>query len=99
MELAEAIIQDIRDFRKANGCDRIVMVWCGSSEIFLTRTAVHQSVEAFERGLVANDRDIAPSMIYAYAAIREGIPYANGAPNLSGDIPALEELAKRTGSP
>ena len=99
MALAEAIMRDIEEFKKANGCDRIVMVWCGSTEIFLTRTAVHQSLAAFEKGLTENHPDIAPSMIYAYAATRLGIPYANGAPNLSGDIPAIEELAKREGSP
>jgi myo-inositol-1-phosphate synthase len=75
------------------------MVWCGSTEIFLKRTAVHESLAAFEKGLTENNPDIAPSMIYAYAATRLGIPYANGAPNLSGDFPAIEELAKREGSP
>jgi myo-inositol-1-phosphate synthase len=99
MELAEALIQDMRDFKAENNCDRLVMIWCGSTEIFLNRTEIHASLEAFERGLVENHPDIAPSMIYAYAALKEGIPYANGAPNLSADIPALEELARQTGAP
>ncbi len=99
MALAEALMQDIESFRKANGCDRLVMIWCGSTEIFLQRSEVHQSLASFEKGLRENHVDIAPSMIYAYAAARLGIPFANGAPNLSADIPAIEELAKRTGSP
>jgi myo-inositol-1-phosphate synthase len=75
------------------------MVWCGSTEVYLEESEVHQSVEALEKGLEQNDPAIPPSMIYAYAAIRSGIPYANGAPNLSADVPALLELAKRTGTP
>ncbi|MFN2250751.1 MAG: inositol-3-phosphate synthase, partial [Anaerolineae bacterium] len=99
MELAEALIDDMRRFKADNGCDRLVMVWCGSTEIFMERSEVHQTIEAFEKGLVENHVDIPPSMIYAYAAIKEGIPYANGAPNLSGDVPALEALSRETGSP
>ncbi len=99
MELAEALMQDMEDFKQANGCDRLVMVWCGSTEIFLKRTAVHETLEAFEQGLREDHPDIAPSMIYAYAAIKMGVPYANGAPNLSADVPALEELSKKTKSP
>jgi len=99
MELAEALRQDLRDFKARNDCERLVMIWCGSTEIFLSRGPVHQTVEAFEQGLRDNHPDIAPSMVYAYAAIMEGVPYANGAPNLSADIPALEELARRTGTP
>jgi myo-inositol-1-phosphate synthase len=98
-ELAQALREDIRSFKQANGCERLVMIWCASTETFLKEAAVHQSIEAFEEGLKKNDPAIAPSMIYAYAAIAEGIPYANGAPNLSADIPALEQLAKQTGSP
>ena len=93
MELAEALMQDIETFRKENNCDRLVMVWCGSTEIYMKRSAVHESLSAFEAGLKENHPDIPPSMIYAYAAIKMGVPYANGAPNLSADIPALEQLA------
>ncbi len=82
-----AACEDIESFKTENGCDRLVMVWCGSTEIFLEAKPVHQTLEAFEKGLRKNDPDIAPSMIYAYAAIKEGVPYANGAPNLSADIP------------
>ncbi len=99
MELAEALREDMRNFRQEKGCDRLVVIWCGSTEIFLRRAEVHQSLAAFEKGLADNHADIAPSMVYAYAALKEGLPYANGAPNLSADIPALEELAKKSGSP
>jgi len=97
MELAEALIQDMADFKKSHGCDRLVMVWCGSTEIYLQRGPVHQTLAAFEKGLRENHADIPPSMIYAYAAIKSGVPYANGAPNLSADVPALEKLAIDTG--
>jgi myo-inositol-1-phosphate synthase len=99
MGLAEQVQDDIKSFQKKNNLSRTVMVWCGSTEIFLKPSAVHQSVESFEQGLLKNDPDIAPSMIYAYAAIKAGIPYANGAPNLSGDIPALMKLARERGVP
>ena len=99
MELAEALMQDMEDFKQKNGCDRLVMVWCGSTEIFLKRTAVHETIEAFEQGLREDHPDIAPSMIYAYAAIKMGVPYANGAPNLSADMPALDQLSKETVAP
>ncbi|MGM0668092.1 MAG: inositol-3-phosphate synthase [Gemmatimonadota bacterium] len=92
-ELAEALREDIRRFKKENGLDRMVMIWCGSTEIFLRPGPVHQTLDAFEKGMEENDPGIAPSMLYAYAALMEGVPYANGAPNLSGDIPALEDLA------
>ena len=98
-DLAEQLVADIRDFKQHHNCERLVMVWCGSTEIYMQEAAVHQSIEAFEKGLEQNDRSIPPSMVYAYAAIREGIPYANGAPNLSADVPALIELASRTKSP
>ncbi|HKK92765.1 MAG TPA: inositol-3-phosphate synthase [Longimicrobiales bacterium] len=98
-ELAEQIREDIRRFREEQGCDRLVMVWCGSTEIFLRSGAAHESIEAFEAAMEANDDQIAPSMLYAYAAIMEDVPYANGAPNLSADIPALEQLAKERGVP
>jgi myo-inositol-1-phosphate synthase len=92
-DLAEQLRQDIRRFREENGCARLVMVWCGSTEIFLRPGPAHETLEAFEAAMKANDPAIAPSMIYAYAAIMEGVPYANGAPNLSADIPALEKAA------
>jgi myo-inositol-1-phosphate synthase len=99
MDLAKAVMKDIETFKAENKCDRIVMVWCGSTEIYLEETKVHQTIESFEKGLKDNDRNIPPSMIYAYAAIKMGVPYANGAPNLSCDIPALVELAAKTNTP
>src|SRR5438105_9524638 len=75
------------------------MIWCGSTEVFMTESPAHQSVESFERALEANDQAIPSSMVYAYAAIKEGVPYANAAPNLTADIPALVELAARTKTP
>ena len=98
-EWANQLIDDIARFKKENGCDRLVMVWCGSTEVFLQPTAVHDSIDAFEKGLDANDDAIPPSMVYAYAAIKSGIPYANGAPNLSADVPALLDLADQNGVP
>jgi myo-inositol-1-phosphate synthase len=98
-DLSEQLIDDIRRFKDQNGCARLVMVWCGSTEVFLQESAVHQSLAAFERGLETSDAAIPSSMIYAYAAIKEGIPYANAAPNLSADVPALLELAAETKSP
>jgi myo-inositol-1-phosphate synthase len=92
-ELAEALRADIRRFREENACDRLVMVWCGSTEIFLRPGPTHQTLASFEKAMEENDPSIAPSMLYAYAALMEGVPYANGAPNLSGDLPALEALA------
>jgi len=99
MDLAKAVMADIRRFKKANNCDRLVMVWCGSTEIYIEESAVHKTIGAFEKGLEKNSKLIAPSMIYAYAAIKMGIPYANGAPNLSCDVPALVDLARQTGAP
>jgi myo-inositol-1-phosphate synthase len=93
-DLAEQIRQDIRDFKKKNKCDRLVMVWCASTEVFLKAEAVHKDLASFEKGMKENHPAIAPSMLYAYAAISEGVPFANGAPNLTVDIPALEEYAK-----
>jgi len=92
-DLAEAIRQDIRDFKEKNGCDRLVIVWCASTEIFMEETSTHQNIEAFEAAMDANDESIAPSMLYAYAAIMERVPFANGAPNLTCDISALVKLA------
>ena len=98
-ELAQEVMQDIKNFKATNNCDRIVLVWCGSTEIYFEPSAVHESLAAFEQGLIDNDPLIAPSMIYAYAALKLGIPFANGAPNLTVDIPALIELAKETHTP
>ena len=99
MDLAAALMDDIDRFRTENECDRLVMVWCGSTEAYREPTAVHASLEAFERGLAASDPDISPSQIYTYAALQSGVPYANGAPNLSCDIPCMIELADRNGVP
>jgi len=98
-DLADQVRADIQKFKTDNGLSRLVMVWCGSTEVFLTESPVHATIEAFEKGLEASDDNIPSSMIYAYAAIKEGIPYANAAPNLSADIPALIQLAQQTGSP
>jgi myo-inositol-1-phosphate synthase len=94
MDLADQLRRDIQSFKSANAADRLVMVWCGSTEVFIEMNPVHQSLAAFEKGLKENDPAISPSMIYAYAALQEGVPYANGAPNLTVDIPAMIELAK-----
>lgn len=99
MELAEQLIEDIANFKSKNGCSRLVMVWAASTEIFLEESDVHRTIEAFEKGLYDSDPSIAPSMIYAYAAIRSGVPFANGAPNLAVDIPALTGLAEEKGVP
>ncbi len=98
-ELADQVREDIRRFKAEHALDRMVMVWCGSTEVYLQESDVHTSVEKLERALLANDAAIPSSMVYAYAAIKEGLPYANAAPNLSADIPALLELAQHTGSP
>jgi len=98
-DLAEQVGADIEGFRKERGLARLVMVWCGSTEVYREASEVHSSLAKFERGLDQSDPEILPSMVYAYAAIKAGIPYANGAPNLSADIPALLELARKTGSP
>jgi len=96
---ADALREDIRRFKAENGCDRLVMVWCGSTEVYIKAGPAHASLEAFEAAIDADDDAIAPSMLYAYAAIMEGVPYANGAPNLSADIPALTALAQERGVP
>ena len=98
-ELADQLTADIRQFKVEKQLDRMVMVWCASTEVFMESQPVHQSLAAFEAGLETSDPAIPPSMVYAYAAIKEGIPYANAAPNLSADIPALMELAAQTESP
>ena len=99
MELAEQLGEDIARFKSENGCDRLVMVWCASTEIYIEEAEIHRSIEAFERAMYDNDPMIAPSMIYAYAAMKAGVPFANGAPNLTVDIPALTELADQTSTP
>jgi myo-inositol-1-phosphate synthase len=99
MDLAEQVREDIRDFKKSSGASRLVTIWCGSTEIFLKPTATHATVKAFEKGLTENDEAIAPSMIYAYASLVEGVPFANGAPNLTLDIPAMLELSRRNEAP
>ncbi len=97
MDLAEGLRADIRNRMEETGSSRAVMVWCGSTEVYKRPSTCHESIEAFEEGLRNNDEAIAPSQLYAYAAIMEGVPYANGAPNLSADCRALEELAKQKG--
>jgi myo-inositol-1-phosphate synthase len=99
MELAEQLIEDIARFKAENNCSRLVMVWAASTEIFLEESAVHGSIEAFEKGLYDSDPAIAPSMIYAYAALKSGVPFANGAPNLTVDTPALTALAEQNRVP
>ncbi|HEY8483485.1 MAG TPA: inositol-3-phosphate synthase [Longimicrobiales bacterium] len=96
-DLGEQLREDIRQFRETRGCSRLVMVWCGSTEAYLQPSEVHATIEAFERAMEQNDPAIAPSMIYAWAAIMEGVPFANGAPNLTVDIPALQQLARERG--
>ena len=98
-DLAEQLRQDIRDFKKNNKCDRLVAVWCGSTEIFIKPSAVHRTIASFEKAMEKNHDDIAPSMLYAWACIMEGVPYNNGAPNLAVDTPALIELANKKGVP
>ena len=98
-DLAWQVIEDIENFKIANNCNRVVIVWCGSTEKYIESTDIHSSIEKFEAALKNNESLIAPSMIYAYAAIKTGVPFANGAPNLTCDIPALTELAKQTQTP
>ena len=98
-DLAEQVREDIREFKKSSGAARFIMIWCGSTESLLRPRPVHDSLKAFEKGLEQNDEDIAPSMIYAYAALSEGVPFANGAPNLTVDIPVMQELSRRNHAP
>ncbi len=99
MDMAEQLMADIERFKTTNGCDRLVAVWCGSTEVYKEPSDVHSTLAKFEAGLKNNDENIAPSAIYAYAMLRSGVPYANGAPNLSVDFPAMHELAKQKGVP
>ncbi|MDW3217242.1 MAG: inositol-3-phosphate synthase [Acidimicrobiales bacterium] len=96
---AMALMADIENFRTENECDRLVMVWCGSTEAFQQPSDVHATIEAFEAGLKANDENISPSQIYVYAALQSGVPFANGAPNLSTDLPCMKQLSERNGVP
>jgi len=98
-DLAEQVIADIRAFKQKHGCDRLVMIWTGSTEVFMKQAPVHESLAAFEKGLEASDPAIPSSMVYAYAALREGLPFANAAPNLTADVPAMLELAAIGKSP
>lgn len=93
MDKAHALMDDIANFKKTSGATRMVMIWCGSTEVFHRPSAVHQTLASFEKGLCNNDPDIAPSQIYAYAALMSNVPFANGAPNLTADVPALLDLA------
>src|SRR5699024_4962539 len=99
MELAEALNADIDRFVEQNGCDRVVAVWCGSTEVYKEPSEVHESLDAFEQGLQDSHPDHAQSQIYADACLKRGIPYANGAPNLNLDTPALIELARQNNVP
>jgi myo-inositol-1-phosphate synthase len=99
LELAEQVMEDIKNFQTKNGLNRVVLVWCGSTEIYYEASDVHSTLAKFEAGLANDDKLISPSMIYAYAALKLGVPFANGAPNLTVDIPALIELSKLTETP
>jgi myo-inositol-1-phosphate synthase len=99
MDLADQLRQDIQNFKVEKGVDRLVVIWCGSTETYTQPSRVHDSLENFEKGLKENDPAIAPSMIYAYAALSEGVPFSNGAPNLTVDFPAMSQLAKQNKVP
>ena len=99
LDHAEMLMEDIRKFRESSGADRLVMIWCGSTEVFHKPAAVHATLKDFECGLQKSDAEISPSQIYAYAALKSGVPYANGAPHLTVDAPALRELARERNLP
>src|SRR5438094_7146470 len=99
MDKAEMLRGGIEQVRKCNGCDRMRMVWCRATEVFHRHAAVHQTLKDFECGLQKNDPEISPSQIYAYAALKSGVGYANGAPHLTTDMPALQELARNRNLP
>jgi len=99
LELANQVRQDIQGFKKEKSLSRMVMIWCASTESYMEKQPVHESIEAFEKGLAASDPSISPSMIYAYASIMEGVPYINGSPQLTVDVPALSQLARKKGLP
>jgi len=93
MDLAEQLMEDIENFKKVNNVQRLVMCWAGSTEAYIQVSKVHYSIEEFEEGLRTNNTSITPSQVYAYAALKMGIPYLNGAPHMTTDCPALLELA------
>jgi myo-inositol-1-phosphate synthase len=97
MDLANQLMEDIAEFKRKNKCARLVMVWCGSTEVFIKEQPVHKTLASFEKAMQENHKAIAPSMIYAYAALKSGVPFANGAPNLTVDVPALLDLANKNG--
>jgi len=97
MDLAEQLMKDMEDFKKNNNCDRLVMIWCASTEVYTEPTASHKTLRAFEEGLRNSDPNIAPSQIYAYAALKMKVPFCNGAPNFCVDVEAIQELAMENG--
>ncbi len=99
MDLANAVMADIKRFKTENSCSRMLMIWTASTEVYVETSTVHKTIENFEKGLLNNDPGISPSMIYAYAALKSGIPYINGAPNLTNDVPAIIELANQLNIP
>jgi len=99
MDLAEQVRDDMRAFKKSSGATRLITIWCGSTESYIEPSAAHQSLKSFEKALLKNDPNIAPSMIYAYASLMEGVPFANGAPNLTVDIPVMHELSRQNEAP
>jgi myo-inositol-1-phosphate synthase len=99
MDLAEQLRDDIRQFKKTSGASRLVTMWCGSTESYIEAGEVHQSVKSFEKAMRENNEMIAPSMIYAYASLMEGVPFANGAPNLTVDLPVMLELSRKNQAP
>ena len=99
-DLAQALREDIKNFKKENNCDRVVIIWCASTEIFIPMAEVHRSLDKFEQAMKDNNiKEISPSMCYAYAAIAEGVPFIMGAPNLCVDIPAMWQFSDKMGVP
>lgn len=99
MDAAKALMQDIKTFKEENACERLVMIWCASTEVYIEENEVHKDIAAFEKAMEENHESISPSMIYAYAALKSGVPFINGAPNLTCDIPAIIELSHQQGLP
>jgi len=98
-DLMNKVRDDICSFKKINKLERVVVVWCGSTEIYIPISKVHKDIQSFKKGMKNNHADIAPSMLYAYASVSEGIPYINGSPNLSVDVPAVIQLAEKNDVP